>query len=403
MQDEHQMNKERISDLYQRYLENSCTPEEHRELRSILSDPEMDGILKEVLADSYYALGAEELSDTRGNRGNEIFNYIVSQAQNRKKRRNLWPLIAAAASIVICLGTGMYFYLYRYTAPKQIVQKIQPKNDLLPGGNKAYLILSNGKKIILTGAANGKIAQQVGVTITKKADGQLVYEASANTSPAVDAEITYNTVETPRGGQYEVILPDGSHVWLNAASSLKYPTQFVASERMVELIGEAYFEVVHDSRQPFRVKTNGQVVEDIGTHFNISSYADDPASLTTLLQGGIRINNNMVLKPGEQARLAKNGSFIVKTVDVEEAVAWKNGYFMFSNESLESIMRKVCRWYNTDVIFRNEPLKQVTFSGTISKMDKVSKVLRRLELTNEVSFKIENNKIIASTAITPIN
>ena len=396
------MNKQRISYLYQRYLDNTLHPEERKELYSILTDPQWDEKLKDVLSESYYDLQMEQVIDMRADRSNKIFDFIVAQPRTQIKKRRMWPRIAAAASIILCLSIGGYFIIHK-KEPQQTAQNKPVKNDLLPGGNKAYLTISNGKRIALTGASNGQIAQQAGVTITKTTDGQLVYQTLAQLPPPTSRELEYNTIETPKGGQYQVILPDGSRVWLNAASSLRYPVQFSTNERKVELNGEAYFEVTHDPAKPFRVASTNQVVEVLGTHFNISSYTDEQATLTTLLEGSVKINNNTILTPGEQAKLAKTGAVIVKAVDTEEAIAWKKGYFTFSNESLESIMRKVCRWYNTDVIFKNESLKQITFSGTISKMDKVSKVLRRLELTNEVAFKVENNQIIASAAIYPIN
>jgi ferric-dicitrate binding protein FerR (iron transport regulator) len=363
---------------------------------------------------------------------------------NPKPVFKLWPRIAAAASIILMLGAGGYFYYQRH-AIKQEQNQIA-KNDIAPGQNKATLTLSNGRKIVLSSAVKGALAEEGGVSITKTKDGQIIYKVEDNTDEAGKL----NTLTTARGETYQVELPDGSKVWLNAYSSIKYPASFARlAERKIELTGEAYFEVVHNTKQPFRVATNGQVVEDIGTHFNINSYTDENATRTTLVEGSISISANpalsamgrterlraqrgqknngnfeldaegrevkgdpstrsglhpslpgreretrdVILKPGQQSVLSAK-DFSIRDVDTDEAIAWKNGYFQFSQEPLQSIMRKVSRWYNVDIAFDSESLKQMTFSGTISRLDKVSKVLHRLELTKEVQFKIVQNTIM---------
>lgn len=310
--------------------------------------------------------------------------------------------IAAAASVLIFLSFGAYFFLHK--RPVQLIAKNQT-NDVLPGSNKAILTLANGKKFILTGALNGKLAQQGNTTINKSNDGQVVYTASKDSPTGENlerAKMVYDTLTIPRKGQYQLKLSDGSKVWLNAASSIRYPENFIGNERKVELLyGEAYFEVVHNAAKPFRVVSSNQTIEDIGTHFNINAYQDEPLFKTTLLEGSIKIIANRqstILKPGEQARIqsisANPKITLIRDADIEEAISWKNGLFIFNDEPLESIMRKISRWYDVDVSYQNiDPHK--SFWGGVSRYDNVSKVLRKLELTGGVHFTIEGRRIIA--------
>ncbi|WP_421939914.1 FecR family protein [Pedobacter sp.] len=307
-------------------------------------------------------------------------------------KRRLMPALAAASLVVIC-SAGIYFFA------KNAENKAQPQiasvKEIEPGGNNAVLTLSNGKRIVLNDAANGELAKESGIVITKMADGQLVYTLKENF--ASNTSTLINTIETPKGGQYQINLPDGTKVWLNAVSSLRFPAKFSGNERKVELAGEGYFEVAHNKKMPFKVKTAGQEVEVLGTHFNINSYADDPATMTTLLQGSVRVNTargaNTLLKPGQQSVLIQN-KLKVEEADVDAAVAWKNGEFRFNDEQLESIMHKVSRWYNVEVVYQNEQLKTDSFGGVITRFAKVSDLLKMLELTKEVKFKIEGNTIV---------
>ncbi|MGY0036944.1 FecR family protein [Pedobacter sp. NJ-S-72] len=210
-------------------------------------------------------------------------------------------------------------------------------------------------------------------------------------------------METPKGGQYQLVLPDGTKVWLNAASSLRYPVAFQGNERKVELTGEAYFEVAKDKTRPFEVYSNNQVVQVLGTHFNINAYSNEPFVSTTLLEGSVKVTNSLtnaqkIIRPGQQSLISKDGQagIEVKNMDLDEAVAWKNGYFMFNEEELESILKKVSRWYNVDVQYEQEELKHQLFSGTLSKYSNVSQVLKKLEMLQSIHFKIEGRKIIVT-------
>lgn len=317
----------------------------------------------------------------------------------------LWPRVAAAAMLVLAIGAGLFFYVK--TNPSGHT-KIAYSNGILPGSNKAILTLSDGSKISLNDAVNGQVAVQFGTAITKTAAGQIVY--AVNKSDGVLAS-RYNILETPKGGQYQVVLPDGTKVWLNAASTLKYPTVFSKQERKVALKGEAYFEVAHisgagsakeqnDKYLPFIVTTEKQEVKVLGTHFNINSYADEPNTKTTLLEGSVQVStkgnsgnpNFAVLKPGEQS-IVSAAEFKVVHIDPEVEVAWKNGRFMFNDERIESIMRKIARWYDVTVVYEGKITSRQMFGGTVNRFSNVAEVLEMLELTNAVSFKIEGKKI----------
>ncbi|WP_052496638.1 FecR family protein [Pedobacter lusitanus] len=321
-------------------------------------------------------------------------------AESPAKTFKLWPKLIAAAAVFLLIGTGVYLFNYN-TQYKQPVNQLA--NDVKPGSAKALLTLSNGRTINLDVAADGKIAEQQGVTIAKTADGQISY-ASSQTAKT-NQEISFNTIQTPNGGEYRVNLPDGTKVWLNAGSSLKYPTVFNARERRVELTGEGYFEVKHEQSRPFRVITpgnsgNGQLVEVLGTHFNINCYPDETTIHTTLLEGSVRVSEIngkkfRLLKPGEEA-LKQDGLLTIHPADLDEVMAWRNGKFKFNDEDIVSIMKKIARWYNLSVEYQDEAIKKERFSGTISRFENVSELLKKLELTNTFQFRIQGSKVILS-------
>jgi transmembrane sensor len=309
---------------------------------------------------------------------------------------NLWYRVSAAAAILIFLSIGIYF-LGRKNS--QVQTNTIVKNDALPGTTKATLTLADGQKVILGDKITGRLADQAGVIITKSSNGELIYSLSAVNSN-VQRSKQFNELATARGEQYQVVLPDGTHVWLNAASALKYPVAFSGKQRVVELTGEAYFEVAHNKAMPFKVRTSQQEVQVLGTHFNVSAYSDEKITATTLMQGSVRVTSaaehkNIIIKPGQQSLVGGTG-MQVRQVDTEEAIAWKDGYFLFNNENLGSIMRKISRWYNVKVEYQNNASQEMVFSGTISKYKNVSQVVRILELTNAVHFKIENDKVVVS-------
>lgn len=328
---------------------------------------------------------------------NKINNEIdaLQNAEAKKKKPYYLHLIkyAAAVAVLVMLATGSYFFL-----KKEPVKKIaiHVPHDVLPGGNKAILTLANGQQVVLTGAQKGQIATQGIMTIHKTADGMIEYLAGSDQPPAnPDA---FNTISTPRGGQFWVTLPDGSKIFLNAASTLKYPVVFDAKERKVTLTGEAYFDVVHDSKQPFMVIAAGQIIKDVGTHFNINAYHDEPIISTTVSQGRVSISNaqhQVLLSAGEQAQVKnsdRNAHISIKTVDIEEALAWKDGRFVFDNENIHSIMRKLARWYDIEPEYVSN-LPEIGFGGSVSRNKNISEVLKVLELTQAVHFKIDGRRV----------
>jgi transmembrane sensor len=316
---------------------------------------------------------------------------IELRPQNRLKVSYI--KYVAAAAVLIFISAGAYFLL-RDQEPKQQVA-VQQYN-IPAGGNKAVLTLANGKQIVLTDAKNGELASENTVAINKTGRGVVRYDGTS-----VNNEISYNTMSTPRGGQYTLILSDGTKVFMNAASSIKYPTSFSGNERKVELKGEAYFEVAHNKKMPFRVETPSHQVEVLGTHFNVNAYDDEPAAKTTLLEGSVKINKAVdgkiineadykILKPGEQATVKTD--IQVANADVDEAIAWKNGVFIFNDEKIESIMRKISRWYNVDVDYKGK-ITSEGFGGTVSRSKDISAILHVLEETGGVHFKVEGRRI----------
>jgi transmembrane sensor len=307
---------------------------------------------------------------------------------------SLKPLIfkiAIAAVLFIAVG----IFLYPHLRPLVKENEIAKKAVIVPGGNKAYLTLGNGKRIELNDASRGQLAKEAGVEIRKTGDGQLVY--SIKEQPASDQTLI-NTIETPKGGRYQVLLPDGTKVWLNAASKLTYPVSFTAKDsRKVELNGEAYFEVAKNDRLPFRVKTALQEIEVLGTHFNVMAYDDEKIIKTTLLEGAVKVAANhkqSLLYPGQQADLNRENQQIRITTAVKnKSVAWKNGYFMFTGDTIEDIMKQVGRWYDLEVEYRGN-MSNKQFGGTYSMDKDIHELMKGLELTGMIHYKIEGRRII---------
>jgi ferric-dicitrate binding protein FerR (iron transport regulator) len=302
--------------------------------------------------------------------------------------------------------TGFYF-IFNNKTPKHNIARIQPagtnlKEDITPGGNKAVLTLVDGSTIILDSASNGILSQQGNVKVQKLESGLLAY--TINGSPVTEnEEAFFNTISTPRGGQYQVTLADGTKVWLNAASSIRFPVVFTGAERKVEITGEAYFEVAKNAAMPFKVKAAGSEVEVLGTHFNVNAYYDEAAVKTTLLEGLVKVSgpastagqSPRFLQPGQQSAVNREGKIsILNNADTEEAVAWKDGRFQFKSADLKSILRQIARWYDVEVEYKGNA--NLHFTGQLTRNDNVSKVFEKLALTGEVHFRIEGKKIIVS-------
>lgn len=367
--------------LLDKYANNLASPEEVEELFALIkksgNDKALLGLLVNTLEETAPIVGEERLWDQQ-------FDELMETARGRdrkqmKPKRYGW--IAVAASILLFLSIGSYYVFHKQPAR----QTAYYKNDIAPGGNKAILTLANGTKISLTDAKNGNIAQQAGTQISKTQNGQVVYVANSMKPTAV----IYNTMATPKGGQYALRLADGTLAVLDAASSIKYPVTFTGNERKVEITGQVYFEVVHNAARPFRVVVGGQTIEDLGTHFNINAYADEPIIKTTLLEGSVRVAANgqqALLKPGQQARWG-NAHLSVVQVDVDEETAWKNGNFEFDDADIKTVMRQLVRWYNVDIKYDTN-VPEVHYSGIVPRKSNISAVLNMLKETGHTNFKI---------------
>ncbi|MBE9600342.1 FecR family protein [Pedobacter sp. MC2016-24] len=307
------------------------------------------------------------------------------------KRLALWPRIVAAAAILMVVGLSLYFYQGNRSLNNQLAA------DIAPGGNKAILTLANGQKIVLNDAAKGEITRQSGITVSKSKDGELIY-----TAVAAEEESTTtirNTISTPNGGQYTIMLSDGTKVMLNAASSLTFPTALNQKDRLVELKGEAYFEVAKHKNSRFRVISGQQTIEVLGTHFNVNAYADEEAIKTTLLEGAVKVftpGAAETIEPGEQAVWNKAyGDALVKhRVNTAQETAWINGVFSFDGEDIRSVMRQVSRWYDVNVIYVG-PVSEEKYYGEIFRNSKLSEVFKILKIEN-VHFDVAGKTIKVS-------
>jgi ferric-dicitrate binding protein FerR (iron transport regulator) len=375
------MNKTQISELLKKYQEKTLSDEDQDKL---------DAWYLKKASNSNLQLNEYELEDS--------YKLLKSKLplQEETKVVRLWPRIAVAASIAVLIATGIFYF----TQPKEEnVQVAAKPQEIAPGGTKGVLTLSNGKQIVLSEiTAKDTIAQEGEeneVTIKMNANGEVTYIINPNTDGGKD-DNSFNTLSTPIGGQYNIILADGTKVYLNAVSSIKYPTQFNGDKRVVELEGEAYFEVAKNKNKPFIVKSNNQSIEVLGTHFNVHSYNNESVVKTTLLEGSIAVtykNQKAILKPGQQSDVSDNFSKIkVKEVDPEEAVAWKNGRFKFDNADLKNVMRQLERWYGIKVEYRGN-VSDVRFNGGTFRNKNLSEVLKVLELSN-IKFKVEGKTVI---------
>ncbi|CAM3738638.1 FecR family protein [Flavobacterium chungbukense] len=375
------MNKTQISELLKQYQEGTLSDEDK---------DKVDAWYLQKALDSKLQLNEYELEDS--------YQYLKSTlpVQHERKVLSLWPRIAVAASIALLLGSGIFYFIQPKEQNVQVTVKPQ---EIAPGGTRGVLTLSNGKQIVLSDiSAKDTIAkegEEDEVTIKMNANGEITYVINPNAEGSKD-DNSFNTLSTPTGGQYNIILADGTKVYLNAVSSIKYPTQFNGDKRIVELDGEAYFEVAKNKSKPFVVKSDKQSIEVLGTHFNVHSYNNESVIKTTLLEGSVAVtykNQKSILKPGQQSDVSDNFSKIkVREVDTEEAVAWKNGRFKFDNADLKNVMRQLERWYGIKVEYRGD-VSDVRFNGGTFRNKNLSEVLKVLELSN-IKFKVEGKTVI---------
>lgn len=367
--------------LLEKYKQGACTPEEVALIQYIYNFSAASDIGDEPTADDE-KIKAEIWAELP----------LANILKPIKRKSSILRIWSAAAAVLVVAGAGItYFNLGNFTKAK--TQAYETK--IVPGASGATLTLSDGKKIRLSEVTKGELANEAGVRVLKMDDGSLMYEVHGKGSGINKS----NVLTTNKGETYRVKLPDGTMVWLNAASSIIYPSSFARlKQRSVELSGEAYFEVAKDKSHPFIVKTARQNVEVLGTHFNVNAYPDENLVKTTLLEGSVKVstsNRSQLIKPGEQLVLSEKNELTVTALDAGMTIAWKNDEFMFDDEGIEQVMNTIARWYNIDVVYRGaKPVER--FGGSISRFDEVVKVLKMLQRTGAVHFDIRGRTIYVS-------
>ncbi|UYQ94460.1 DUF4974 domain-containing protein [Chitinophaga horti] len=381
-------NEEKVRMLLGRYYQGTIAGAEAAELAELLKDDRYDGIAEETLM----AFSGEVLpwhdEQVALDRMVERLKDVTAGTAKPFWRRPLLRWTAAAAVLVLA-ATATYQFWPRPQAPA--VAAARYANDVQPGSNRAVLTLDDGKQVVLDDAGNGQIAQQ-GQYIANIAPGRIAYTVNST----IPGPLKYNKLSTPKGGKFQLVLPDGTEVWLNANSSLYYETTLSGNERVVELRGEGYFKVAPHVLRPFIVKMpGGRKVEVLGTEFNASAYEEDEVITTTLVNGAVKADGTL-LRPGQQARSGSNGVQLQQDADVTAAIAWKNGMFVFNDASIEDVMKQLDRWYDLEVVYEKGAVKE-RFNGTISREVPLSKVLELFELTGLVHFKINGKTITVNS------
>jgi transmembrane sensor len=384
---------ERIAYLIAGHLQNKLTIKEADELDEwILESDENLELFEKLTDEDNIEAGIQKYLQVDKEKANALIKLKRKAGIHPGKITKIWPYMVAA-SILLLAGSLYMFkpWINKENITERTLTQRPGKIDIKPGSDRAVLTLSNGRSIILDSTGSGLLANEGDIKIRKLTEGEIIYDGT-------DKEMKYNVVSTPRGGQYKLILGDGSQVWLNAESSIKFPAGFGAHQREVELSGEAYFEVAKNEAKPFKVKIvgpngDGGTVEVLGTHFNINSYADEGIVKTTLLEGSVQVERNgksRLLKPGEQA-LTQNDIKVIKT-DVNQAVAWKEGKFLFHDETIHSIGEQLKRWYDVEVEY--QVMVSQHFNTEISRNAPLKSILDALEGTGQVHFTLEGKKLI---------
>jgi len=384
---------EKIADLLIKHIHNAISENEEAELKEWINQSEENRIaVEEFLDKKSLRLG---ISNTYLSKEKiwESVNAQVNYKQASPFYKRIYFKYAAAAAVLLFFTTVSYF-LFNKPVKKEAFAIIHQtsKMNVAPGGHKAFLKLANGSTIILDNAKNGNLLQQGNTSIIKLADGELAYN---NRDKPDTKQLIFNTITTPRGGQYQLTLPDGSKIWLNSATTLRFPIAFVGNKREVELTGEAYFEIAKNKAMPFIVTMNKTKIEVLGTHFNLNSYTDETKMQATLLEGQIKLTNanqSTLLIPGQQAQVDKEGKISLhKEVNLDEVMAWKNGYFSFVKADIKFVMRQISRWYDVDIAYEGAISKR-EFEGEMQRNLNLSQVLILLE-KNKVHFKLEGKKL----------
>ncbi|AXY76083.1 FecR family protein [Paraflavitalea soli] len=400
-----------IDELIIKYLSGTLTEEEQVLLDEWKALPQNRLLLDQLSNGDWVKRELQKIGQVKEEQAYNKLSQIYAQQQapvrmQPKRPRTGWWL--AAASLVLFLGAGSWWLWSRGSgkaAPVELAKSDDRfKNDVQPGGNKARLLLADGTEIVLDSAGKGLLTQQGGAKVIKTDNGGIEYQQGAGMGNKEG--VVYNTVSTPKGGQYMIALPDGSKAWLNASSTLRFPTAFTGEQRVVELTGEGYFEVqpmasgnqgTRKAKKPFIVQAGNVNVEVLGTHFNVNAYTDEDVIKTTLLEGAVKVVNSHttgLLKPGEQAQAFRQGTLkTVKQADLEQTMAWHNGVFAFRNAPVLAIMRQAQRWYDIEVVYAGKVNKEQTLNGDIPRNVALSQLLKILEATGSVHFRIEGKTV----------
>lgn len=392
----------RVVDLIEKHLNGELSDVEKQELESWKNQSESNRRIVQHLTDNSHFKHSisDSYPDERKNRVLASIHSMIEADQGEVAKVRMMTIrrLMSAAAIIGLIACIAYFTLYVHK-PQRVAETKVPSGitDQAPGRDGAILKLSNGQEIVLDNAANGDLALQGSTSIIKNGS-VLVYNGKKE-----GAEVLYNTLSTPIGRQFQLVLPDGTRVWLNSASSITYATVFKGNERNVTVSGEAYFEVTKDATKPFRVHVaslvNGMsetVIQVLGTHFNINAYGDETPVKATLLEGSVSVKtgkNSTMLKPGQQALVETRQINVNPDVDVAKETAWKNGLFNFNNEKLKSIMPQISRWYNVDVVYENKDVQNILITGEIERKANLSEVLKILTFLN-IDYKLDGRKLI---------
>lgn len=412
--------RQRIAYLLERYADKVATEQEENELFALIGESDNEPAIKTFLLQLQESEVGNDVIDRR--KWEPVLQRILAGSQEMltnedavlpERNKGLlvdgrkgfgWRKIAAAV-VVIVLGTGAYFMFFNKRSTDEGQQSMvkEPTDVKAPETNRAMITLADGRTVYLDSAANGQLAMQGNVRLVKLANGQIAYSREAGVG---SQELVYNTLSNPQGSKViDMALADGSHVWLNAGSSVTFPVAFIGTERKVAITGEAYFEVAHNPAMPFKVSKGGMEVTVLGTHFNVNAYNDESDINVTLLEGSVKVTlrqaqgdkesngqkSEVVIKPGQQARVADKIS-VLANVNMEQVMAWKNGFFSFDNTDLETVMRQIARWYDVEVVYEGA-IPDMRFGGDISRRSNASQVLKILE-ESKVKFRIENKKIV---------
>jgi ferric-dicitrate binding protein FerR (iron transport regulator) len=392
-----------VAELIGKFLKEELTAAESERLKTWIEEDDKHLDLWQRLTDPVYLEDHVRFWEDKEDKdlywkqlADEIFH---KRPQKRIIFRKVLRYAAVVLPFILFLGAGFYFFNHRRGKSNEEQSQILAGIHVMPRGKVAQLVLANGKVFNLSDSVQEAITEKDGTKVRNQASALSYATGSKNRRAAT----LYNMLVTPRGGEYQVKLSDGTKVWLNAASSLRYPTQFNGEERKVFLSGEAYFEVAKDAAHPFIVNAGNTDIRVLGTKFNVSSYPDDPRQKTTLAEGSVRVSKTgqlatghkgVLLKPGYEAVINKNGNNIqIEKADVEAALGWKNGMFIFDSESLGSLLRKLSRWYNVDVAYAEGVDTLFHFTGRIERYENIAGILHLIELTGKVQFTLTDHEL----------